>query len=88
MMYRGWTFKKLFMLSTTVQKLMPMGQFVDGKMNSQLSMNGKLGSDMMPDPKTLTGKGNLFLVEGVFKKFAPVEKLAQTLHSNQLKGCP
>ena len=68
------------------RRLMPMGQYIDGKMNAQLSMTGKLGADMMPDTKTLTGKGNLFLVDGVFKKFAPVEKLAQTLHIDQLNG--
>ena len=63
-----------------------MGQYVNGKMNSQISMNGKLGADMMPDQKTLTGKGNLNLTEGVFNKFEPVDKLASTLHMNQLSG--
>jgi hypothetical protein len=82
----GLDIQKTFLAFNTVQKLMPMGQFVDGKMNSQLSLNGKLGSDQMPEMKTLTGKGNLFLVEGVFKKFAPVEKLAQSLQLNQLNG--
>jgi hypothetical protein len=82
----GLDIQKTFYAFNTVQKIMPMGQFVDGKMNSQLSMNGKLGGDMMPDLKTLTGKGNLFFVEGVFKKFEPLEKLAQGLHMNQLNG--
>ena len=83
---RGLNIQKTFLAFNTVQKLMPMGQFVDGKMNSQLSMTGKLAADMMPEMKTLSGKGNLFLVEGVFKKFAPVEKLAETIHLEQLKG--
>ncbi len=82
----GLNIQKTFYAFNTVQKIMPMGQFVDGKMNSQLSMNGKLGADMMPDLNTLTGKGNLFLVEGVFKKFAPAEKLAESVHLEQLKG--
>jgi AsmA-like C-terminal region/AsmA family len=82
----GLNIQKTFLAFNTVQKLMPMGQYVDGKMNSQLSMNGKLGADMMPDLNTLTGKGNLFFVDGVFKKFAPVEKLAETIHLEQLKG--
>ena len=82
----GLDVQKTFYAFNTVQKLMPMGQYVDGKMNSQLSINGKLGADRMPDMNTLSGKGNLFIVEGVFKKFAPVEKLAQTLHINQLNG--
>jgi len=83
---QGLDIQKTFYAFNSVQKLMPMGQYIDGKMNAQLSMTGKLGGDMMPDTRTLTGKGNLFLVDGVFKKFAPVEKLAQTLHIDQLNG--
>jgi len=82
----GLDIQKTFYAFNSVQKIMPMGQFVDGKMNSQLSMNGKLNGDMMPDMNSLTGKGNLLLVEGVFKKFEPVEKLAQNLHMTQLNG--
>jgi hypothetical protein len=82
----GLDIQKTFLAFNTVQKLMPMGQFVDGKMNSQLTLNGKLGSDLMPDMKSLSGRGNLLLVEGVFKKFAPVEKLASTMHLSQLNG--
>ncbi|HEY2350296.1 MAG TPA: AsmA family protein, partial [Puia sp.] len=77
---QGLDIQKTFYAFNSVQKLMPMGQYVDGKMNAQLSMTGRLGTDMMPDTKTLSGKGNLFLVDGVFRKFAPVEKLAQSLH--------
>ncbi len=83
---QGMDVQKTFYAFNSVQKIMPMGQFIDGKMNAQLSMTGKLGTDMMPDSKTLTGRGNLFLVEGVIKKFAPVEKLAQSLHMDQLNG--
>ena len=83
---KGFDVQKTFLAFNTVQKLMPMGQYIDGQMNSQLSINGKLGADRTPDMNTLSGKGNLFMIEGVFKKFAPVEKLAQTLHMNQLNG--
>ncbi len=83
---KGLDVQKTFFAFNTVRKLMPMGQYIDGRMNSQLSINGKLGGDQMPDMNTLSGKGNLFMIEGVFKKFAPVEKLAQTLHMNQLNG--
>ena len=78
--------QKTFYAFNTVQKLMPVGQYVDGKMNSQISINGKLGADGMPDMNTLTGKGNLFMIDGVFQKFAPIEKMAQTLHISQLTG--
>jgi hypothetical protein len=83
---QGLDIQKTFYAFNSVQKIMPMGQYIDGKMNAQLSMTGRLGTDMMPDTKSLTGKGNLFLVDGVFRKFAPVEKLAQSLHIDQLNG--
>jgi hypothetical protein len=76
--------QKTFFAFNTVQKLMPVGKFISGIINSQLSMTGKLGSDMMPDITTLTGKGDVLLLNGFLKKFAPVEKLAQTLNISQL----
>jgi hypothetical protein len=78
--------QKAFFSFNTVQKLMPLGQFLAGKLSSQLSMNGHLNGDMMPDLSSLSGKGNLLLIEGVLKKFAPLEKLANTLQIDELKS--
>jgi hypothetical protein len=77
--------QKAFMAYNTVQKLMPVGQFLSGKITSQFSMTGKLGADMFPDLSSLTGSGNFLLIEGVLKKFAPVDKLASTLNVDALK---
>lgn len=78
--------QKAFFSFNTIQKLMPIGQFLDGKLNSQLTMIGNLNGDMMPDFSSLTGNGNLLLLEGVLKKFAPLEKLASTLQIDELKA--
>lgn len=78
--------EKTFNAFNTVRLLMPIGKFISGKINSQLTLAGALGGDMTPIVKSLTGKGNLLLIEGVLKKFAPVEKLAQTLNINELNG--
>ncbi len=78
--------QKAFFSYNTIQKLMPIGQFLAGKLSSQLSMTGNLKGDMMPDLSTLTGKGNLLLIEGVLKKFAPLEKIASTLQIDELKS--
>jgi hypothetical protein len=78
--------QKAFMAFNTVQKLMPIGQFLSGKLSSQLNMTGNLKGDMMPDLTTLSGKGNMFLLEGVLKKFAPLEKIASTLQIEDLKS--
>lgn len=72
--------QKAFNAYNTVQKLMPIGQFLDGKLSSQLNMKGKLNGEMMPDLSTLSGNGNMLLLEGVLKKFAPLEKIASTLN--------
>jgi len=77
--------QKAFYSFNTVQKLMPIGQFLAGKLSSQLSMTGKLDGEMMPDFNSLTGNGNLLLLQGVLKKFAPLEKLASTLQVDELK---
>jgi hypothetical protein len=78
--------QKTFYAFNTVQKLMPIGQFLGGKLQSQLSMTGNLNGNMMPDLNTLSGKGNLLLIEGLLKKFAPLEKLANALQIDHLKS--
>ena len=82
---KGLNIEKTFNAFNTVQKLMPIGQFLSGKMSSQMSVSGKLGENMMPNLNSLTGQGNLLLVEGVLKKFAPIEGLARTLNIKELE---
>src|SRR4029078_7971512 len=53
--------QKAFYAFNTIQKLMPICQFLDGKLHSQLLMTGNLNGNMMPDLNTLSGKGNLLL---------------------------
>ena len=78
--------QKAFFAFNTIQAIMPIGKFLAGKLNSELAMTGNLGGNMMPDLKTLTGKGNLLLIEGLLKNFAPVEKLAAALQIDRLKS--
>ena len=78
--------QKAFLAFNTVQKLMPVGKFLSGKFSSQFSMAGKLNGQMSPDMSSLTGKGNLFLIEGVLSKFQPMEKLASTLNAADLNN--
>jgi hypothetical protein len=77
--------QKTFMAYNTVQKLMPIGQFIAGKLTSKLTLNGKLGETMMPDLSSLTGSGSMLLLQGVLNKFAPLDKLASTLDISALK---
>jgi hypothetical protein len=77
--------QKAFYAYNTMQKLMPVGKFLAGKLSSQFSMTGKLNGDMMPDLASLTGNGNFLLLQGVLSKFGPLDKLASTLNVNELK---
>jgi hypothetical protein len=78
--------QKTFYAFNSIQKLMPIGQFIAGKLTSQLTVTGKLGNNMMPDMNSLTGNGNFLMLEGLLSKFEPVNKVAQTLNMQQLQN--
>lgn len=78
--------QQTFNAFNTVQALMPVAKFLSGKINSKLELTGKLGQDMMPLLSSLTGDGNLLVLEGALQKFAPIEQLANTLNVTQLKN--
>ena len=78
--------QKTFFAYNTVQKLMPIGKFIAGKLTSKMSVKGQLGGDMMPDLSSLTGEGTLFLLQGFLSKFGPLDKLASTLNLSDLQS--
>jgi 5S rRNA maturation endonuclease (ribonuclease M5) len=77
--------QKTFYALNTVQKLMPVGKFLAGKLSSALNANGRLGEGMNIDMSTLSGNGNVLLIEGFLSKFAPLDKIASTLNVTQLQ---
>jgi len=77
--------QQTFLAFNTVQKIMPVGKYLGGKMSSQLTMKGQMGENMMPDMASLTGNGNLLILQGVLSKFEPAAKVAQTLNINSLQ---
>lgn len=78
--------QKTFNAFNTVRMLMPIGKFLAGKLSSDLTLTGKLGENMMPDLSTLTGEGNMLMLEGVLSKFQPVDKLSQALNVTALQN--
>lgn len=82
---KGLDVEKTFYAFNTLEKIMPVGKFISGKLSSKLSFTGQLGDNMMPDMNSLTGQGSLLLIEGFLKKFAPVDKLAQSLNIKELE---
>ncbi|MEO6252381.1 MAG: AsmA-like C-terminal region-containing protein [Ferruginibacter sp.] len=77
--------QKTFYAFNTSQKLMPIGKYLAGKITSVLSAKGKLGDGMSIDMSTISGNGNLFLIEGFLSKFAPLDKMASVLNVKQLE---
>lgn len=82
----GLNIQKTFLAFNTVQKLMPIAKFLSGKLSSQLNVTGKLGGNMMPDLTTLSGAGNMLMLQGVLNEFAPLDKVASTLNINALQN--
>lgn len=78
--------QKAFLSYNTIQALMPIGKFLSGKLNSQLTLTGNLLGNMMPKLNSLSGNGNMLLLQGVLKKFTPLEKLAAVLQIDRLKS--
>lgn len=76
---------KTFQAFNTVKYLMPIGEFISGKLNSSLTVNGRLGEQMMPELSSLTGNGVVMLIEGFLAKFKPVEMLASKLKLTELE---
>ncbi len=77
--------QKTFLTFNTVQKLMPIGKWLGGTLNSDLTLSGRMGESMMPDLATLAGEGSLFLIEGFLSKFEPLEKLGERLNVKELQ---
>jgi len=78
--------QKTFTSFNTVQKMMPAGKYISGKITSNLSMSGKLGPDMSPVMNSLTGKGDLLLINGLLSNFPVTDQLADKLHLTQFKS--
>lgn len=77
--------QKTFYAFNTAQKLMPIGKYLAGKLTSVLSATGKLGDNMSIDMGSLSGNGNLFLIEGFLSRFAPLDKIASVLQVKELQ---
>lgn len=82
----GLDIQKTFLAFNTMEKIMPVARYLSGKMSSQLMLKGKLDGNMSPVLSSLTGDGDLLLLEGVLSKFAPVDALAGKLNISQLQN--
>ena len=80
--------QKIYSSVDMVEKMMPAAKYVSGKMNSHLSMTGKMGADMSPVMNSLTGKGDLQMLSGMLSGFPVTDQLGTKLNMPQLKSMP
>jgi len=78
-------FTSAFQTLNTMQKLAPIGQFIEGLFTSRLVMEGTLGDNMMPDLSTLDAKGFLETVDGTLKTYPPMQSIANTFNIQEFK---
>ena len=78
-------FKQTFEKLNTFKVLMPMAKFIDGDFSTDLSFNGLLGKDMMPNLNTLTADGFIQTFNAILNNFEPLEKVGEKLNIDWLK---
>ncbi|MEI8279626.1 MAG: AsmA-like C-terminal region-containing protein [Bacteroidota bacterium] len=78
--------QKTYTTFNTVQMLMPIAKCISGKLTSTLTMQGKLDANMMPVMNSLSGKGELLILQGTLNNFPAVDQIADKLKMSQLKS--
>lgn len=78
-------FREAFQTFATVKTLAPVAQLIDGKFNTNLSLSGVLGKDMMPDFSTLSAAGFIETLSAVFMNFKPMQNIGDKLNIAHLK---
>ena len=81
-------FKEAFEKFNTFQFMMPIGKYLDGKFSTEMSFNGKLGKDMMPDINSLTADGFLQTFDALIKNSKILNELGSKLNISFLKNLP
>lgn len=79
-------FKQTFQQVTFLQKLAPIGLFIDGLLTSNLVLEGQLEkSRIYPELNSLSGSGFLETVNGFLSQYKPLEKIADLLNISELR---
>jgi AsmA-like C-terminal region len=78
--------KETFTKFNTFQKFAPIGNFLTGRLNTTLAMNGALGKDLSPDFTTFNMDGFFQTLQGLFTGFAPLNEIGNKLNISELKN--
>jgi hypothetical protein len=72
-------FQKAFQAFNTFQVIAPIGQHIKGIFDTELSLNSKLNSQLMPVLPSITSKGLLKTFNCKISGFAPLKKVGELL---------
>ncbi len=73
-------FQEAFRKVATFRALAPIAQFIEGKFNSSVILEGLLGPDMFPLLGTLDAQGFLEAVDAMIKGYPPLEQVSEQLN--------
>lgn len=79
-------FQKAFNTFNTFQAIAPIGQYLQGVFNTELTLSSDLTKDLMPDLKTLTAAGLLQTLNASIKGAAPLEEIGNKLNVDAFKN--
>jgi hypothetical protein len=85
MQIMGMSVKRAYETFNTVKLLAPAAGYVEGKFNSNLSINSQLGMDMMPKMETLTGLGDIQIQEGKASNLPILDKIGEAAKFVKIK---
>ncbi|NRA48839.1 MAG: hypothetical protein HRU12_06875, partial [Phaeodactylibacter sp.] len=77
-------FQETFNTFNTFEKLAPIGKYIQGRFNSTLIIDGKLGQDLYPKLGTVNAEGFLQTLDAVMAQFKPLQSLGNTLQVQEL----
>ena len=78
-------FRETFEKFNTFQLLMPMAKFLDGDFSTDMSFNGLLGKDMLPNLNTINAEGFIQTFNAILNNFEPLTKVGEKLNLTWLK---
>lgn len=73
-------FQKAFNTFNTFKVLAPIGQYIEGNFNTDLTLNSDLKKDLMPEIATISAAGLLQTLNANIKNFKPLEEIANKLN--------
>ncbi len=79
-------FQKTFNTFNTVKAIAPIGKYLQGSFNTELSMKSFLTKDLMPDLNTLDMNAFIQTSTATIKGFAPLEEVANKLNVEEFKN--